>query len=484
MDKSLVFTPGCKYTFVKEGCHNISGHVIMFVEYETVSGERKRQRFDLVDPSVHFVIDGHRQAQLSYISDPPEGVKLDIKRVLYREESCGAIIGGKMFVPTRIEFDTVIHVPKESPDVDSDRVKMINKRIARDTLNSAYGIASRDWADVLADSARYIHMQQSRCSGKTLWLSSATSFADKQPLWNITKYHDICEQWLKEPPKPYEFISDDLEDCEKGVPNTKLYVQNTVTGEITDFDGIKSISPIARMTYKGVVYTNPTSENGKQGVMSREPLYEKRDYFQAEIGDVVLYGGKHFVWLGKVEGWKEIDLNGYFDTDMAVEENAAEKLIETCMKVKEEKKVAAFDFYKLKVHKVIFNDPATIVFWSDGSKTVVKCGENDIFDPEKGIAMCCMKRLLGTNKTGSNYLDRVKEYIQQWREDQEEGDNVINTVIKAILNDIHLPAKDVNTDAMDIPPEVTVEKEFEAVTSNDWNVVPADENTTAEENGE
>lgn len=36
------------------------------------------------------------------------------------------------------------------------------------------------------------------------------------------------------------------------------------------------------------------------------------------------------------------------------------------------------------IKDVIFAPPATIVYWSDGSKTVVKCSEKDVFDPEKG----------------------------------------------------------------------------------------------------
>lgn len=47
------------------------------------------------------------------------------------------------------------------------------------------------------------------------------------------------------------------------------------------------------------------------------------------------------------------------------------------------------------IENVIFNDPATIVFWLDGTKTVVKCGEDDIFDPEKGLAMAIAKKSLG-----------------------------------------------------------------------------------------
>jgi len=47
------------------------------------------------------------------------------------------------------------------------------------------------------------------------------------------------------------------------------------------------------------------------------------------------------------------------------------------------------------IKSVKFNGPATIVFWTDGTKTVVKCSKKDHFDPEKGIALACAKKLLG-----------------------------------------------------------------------------------------
>lgn len=59
------------------------------------------------------------------------------------------------------------------------------------------------------------------------------------------------------------------------------------------------------------------------------------------------------------------------------------------------------------IKNVIFAPPATIVYWSDGSKTVVKCSEKDVFDPEKGLAMAIAKRC-GGNK-GSYYKE-----IQSW----------------------------------------------------------------------
>lgn len=70
-----------------------------------------------------------------------------------------------------------------------------------------------------------------------------------------------------------------------------------------------------------------------------------------------------------------------------------------------------------KIVKVIFNDPATIVFWDDGKKTVVKCQGGDKFDEEKGLAMAIAKRALG-NEGG--YYDVFKKFCVQTKKDEDE----------------------------------------------------------------
>lgn len=62
------------------------------------------------------------------------------------------------------------------------------------------------------------------------------------------------------------------------------------------------------------------------------------------------------------------------------------------------------------IKNVIFAPPDTIVYWSDGSKTVVKCSENDIFDPEKGLAMAIAKRCAG-NK--GNYYKEIRNWVEK-----------------------------------------------------------------------
>lgn len=61
-----------------------------------------------------------------------------------------------------------------------------------------------------------------------------------------------------------------------------------------------------------------------------------------------------------------------------------------------------------KIKNVIFNKPATIVFWADGTKTVVKC-ENEDFDPEKGLAMAIVKKTMADNH--SYYNEIFKKWL-------------------------------------------------------------------------
>lgn len=61
--------------------------------------------------------------------------------------------------------------------------------------------------------------------------------------------------------------------------------------------------------------------------------------------------------------------------------------------------IVKFGMCSVSIRKVIFNDPATVVLWSDGTKTVVKCGPEDKFDMEKGLAMAIVKKMAGNDNS-------------------------------------------------------------------------------------
>lgn len=65
-----------------------------------------------------------------------------------------------------------------------------------------------------------------------------------------------------------------------------------------------------------------------------------------------------------------------------------------------------------KPEKIIFHGPATIAIWPDGSKTVVKCQNGDDYDAEKAIALVYLKKMYGTNKSKSNYLDNLIKDVE------------------------------------------------------------------------
>lgn len=64
----------------------------------------------------------------------------------------------------------------------------------------------------------------------------------------------------------------------------------------------------------------------------------------------------------------------------------------------------------LEIKNVIFNPPATIVFWADGTKTVVKCCEEDVFSEECGLAMAICKKVYGNDNT---FHKIFKKYIKE-----------------------------------------------------------------------
>lgn len=69
--------------------------------------------------------------------------------------------------------------------------------------------------------------------------------------------------------------------------------------------------------------------------------------------------------------------------------------------------------YHPEIEKVIFNNPATIVLWNDGTKTVVQCQKGDDYDPEKGLAMAIAKKALG------NTSRKLNDVLHKWEKKEE-----------------------------------------------------------------
>ena len=97
----------------------------------------------------------------------------------------------------------------------------------------------------------------------------------------------------------------------------------------------------------------------------------------------------------------------------------------------------SFEIYNAKknsvetvyIKEVIYNKPATIVRWSDGTKTVSKCSNGDKYSEETGLLYCTMKKL------SSNSIDKL---FNEWLPYQK---NMVDTPIHVTLKSIRANSK-------------------------------------------
>lgn len=86
--------------------------------------------------------------------------------------------------------------------------------------------------------------------------------------------------------------------------------------------------------------------------------------------------------------------------------------------------------YPLEIKNVYFNDPVTVVMWNDGTKTIVRCSENDFYDPEKGLAMAIVKKAYGND-------NKFRKVFKKWIPDEDDAEkrvNLRNSTSSASLN--------------------------------------------------
>lgn len=89
----------------------------------------------------------------------------------------------------------------------------------------------------------------------------------------------------------------------------------------------------------------------------------------------------------------------------------------------------------MRIKKVYFNDPATVVLWEDRTKTIVKAGKGDIYDPEKGLAMAIAKKALGNQ---GNYYEAFKKWLpEEPCDDYEDQIEQMKEYIDELEKEIH-----------------------------------------------
>lgn len=88
----------------------------------------------------------------------------------------------------------------------------------------------------------------------------------------------------------------------------------------------------------------------------------------------------------------------------------------------------------LAIKNVIFNPPATIILWNDGTKSVVKCQNGEPYDAEKGFALAYLKKLLGNGNTFNKEINKWVTYEPPKVEEVKPKSKYYNGYIKCVDN--------------------------------------------------
>lgn len=83
----------------------------------------------------------------------------------------------------------------------------------------------------------------------------------------------------------------------------------------------------------------------------------------------------------------------------------------------------------IKIERVIFSNPATIVIWKDGTKTVAKCREGDTYSKEAGLAICYMKKIMGSRK---KFLKVMKKWIPEGKAEPSSLKEAADMAVEAM----------------------------------------------------
>lgn len=145
----------------------------------------------------------------------------------------------------------------------------------------------------------------------------------------------------------------------------------------------------------------------------------KMNYGNSPIGDHFDFFGLDLV-VNSVETFVD-----YFNQDANVQIDA---------RVANKSRKYPTQINPFNIKRVIFNGPATIVFWNDGTKTVVKCAEEEIYNKRTAIMWAIMKKAYGNSSRVNKAFDELIEGDEASNDNTEDDFDVNSSLRWAAKN--------------------------------------------------
>lgn len=97
-----------------------------------------------------------------------------------------------------------------------------------------------------------------------------------------------------------------------------------------------------------------------------------------------------------------------------------------------QRKLASYE-NGMDIQRIVFNPPATIVFWKDGTKTVVKCQKDQEFNPYFGFCAAVAKRIYGNNSR-INRMVTEGEHVKPKEKKEKKSNDGISAMAESLEN--------------------------------------------------
>ena len=216
---------------------------------------------------------------------------------------------------------------------------------------------------------------------------------------------------------PNEYTSDTFASMVKRYSREDLLALTSDRGLFYDtYDDGRIVVPCFVFVNKKTEEKKETTEMKGFNELFTKGTFGSKVYIQTKDSDKVTYAGT--MTDMNLETALGCELHGHID--FVVDDAPVEKL-------------ANFDRSFIK--NVVFHDPATIVEWKDGTKTVVQVRDGEKFDPEKGLAMAICKKAMGNKR---DYYHVFKHYLKKVKTEKAEsvcGEDVKTVMIPGAIAD-------------------------------------------------
>ena len=298
---------------------------------------------------------------------------------------------------------------------------MTNKDLNKLWLNTKYGYISTDGVKATEIDPKVYPTVKWDSWGDLEYRSNAMSASE---LMTRDELENLLSKRLT------EFVNKNVKNAvttnksETKKEEKKENNMSNITGTINTIKNVLFLAP--GYNYAKSVVTNQSKELDRKKIpynASIEPdnfyIHTDKVHIEVVYMDPIKWTAALFQKRDAVFGKKELvdkACEHFFHTVIAPKKSLSKYIRDIHTDPYREEPVKPRETYIPEIKNAYFNNPMTVVLWEDGTKTMVRCQEGDVYSAETGLALCIAKKAMGNMPNFNNVFKKwIPEELQDNR---------------------------------------------------------------------